>query len=267
MRNSVLLTLFDRDEITLLNTLRALTKNTLEDTEILLADDGSSIDYSALEETFSPMPLRWLRHSTLEHRPETYNIEGHNNPAHVNNWLLDQVDSERVLFLSSDVILPPHALGRAFSWDPSAIWSAYTVDMDSGVMFCGSSRPYPMMWAVAMETKVARSVRFDERYCDGMAFEDNDFMGRAALEVGRIVLDGGVLDFHQSHENVAYSDDLVGFKRSERYTIEKWGGIPFHSAVGQSNDPLELDMSEHPAGGCPSVVIKVKRSNLCRVAA
>lgn len=225
----------------LLNTMVGLKKNDLKDTEILMVDDGSTVDYTDLRETFEGMeiPFRWERCSTLEAKPEAYNIEGHNNPAWVNNRAVEMTDSENIFFLSSDTIIPPNAMNSASLWDlDKTVYSARVIDMDSGVEWCGMSRTFLANWFIGVSRKLFERVgRFDEKFLEGMAFEDTDFTGRAIIDTGKAVIDCGTLALHQSHERIAYSDGMDGYVRSQEYVRAKWGGqAPWDS----KDEPLNI---------------------------
>lgn len=226
---SVILTVYNREPLVLLNTFRALAKNDLEDVEFVVVDDGSDLDYSGLLESLGDLPVRWIKHSTLEHRPETYHIGGHNNPAHVNNVAIREAKGDELLFLSSDTLVPPHALEKVREHDLSkSVFFGSTVDLDTAAVFCGVHKVWPMCWFVAARKEdTLKCGAFDEKYCDGMAFEDNDFTARLVLGVGKGVLTSEVTCWHQSHPATAYTDDWQGFKRSEAYTRENWGGVPW----------------------------------------
>lgn len=242
VKDTVILTVYNRPELMLSNTLMALARNDLTDTEILVVDDGSDIDYTPLMDAFEQMPIRWIRRDTVVERPQTYHIDGHNNPAYVNNEAIEEARGENLLWLSSDVWLPPNALDRARKWD-RAVWVPRTVDLDTAEEFCGEHRTFPMCWAVYCSRQMCLDCGgFDEAYLLGMAFEDNDFMARLASIGGKLIVDLSVTAWHQSHEQVAYSDDGRGFKLSEDYTRQKWGGaIPWS---GNDGDPLEMQMTK-----------------------
>jgi GT2 family glycosyltransferase len=230
VKDSVILTVYNRDITIMLNTLVSLRKNNLEeDTEVLFVDDGSTEDYEDLIEMaqeWAGYPLRYLRAPEYE----AYRINGgHNNPAIVNNWALTQAQGERIFFLSSDVMLPPHAMDAARAWvDRGAIYTPRTLDMDSGNVYCGRDRPYPMMWFVGCRKADIDAIGgFDEKFCEGMAFEDNDFMGRLFQHVGKLIIDLAVTAFHQSHAQVYTQDEGVGYLKSKKYCLAKHDGVPF----------------------------------------
>lgn len=225
------MTVFDRDERVLMNTLHALARTGLPGTEVLVVDDGSTIDYSSFWPAFEGiMPLRVTSRNTIESVEGAYHIGGHNNPAWVNNRALELVETEKVIFLSSDCIVQPHLFDALARHDlAKAMVSTRVVDLDSGKVYCGTERPFPMQWCLATTTKNAIECGgFDEEYVKGMAFEDADFSARLALLTGKAVIDLGVTSWHQSHPAVYYSDDGKGYKISEEYTKRKWGGgIPW----------------------------------------
>ena len=244
MKDTIILTVFNRPELMLLNTFMGIANNDLSDTEILVVDDGSTIDYTDFQATLEGLPIRWLRRSTVHECPNTYNLGGHNNPAYVNNIAMNEAKGENLFWLSSDVILPPHALDRARRWNPNdVVWVPRTVDMDTAKEFCGPERVFPMCWGVyTTKEHCVLAGGLDERYIEGMAFEDNDFMARLAQRTGKLIVDLGVTVWHQSHAQVATSDGGDGYTRSEAYTRQKWGdAIPW---TGQADDPLGMKMNQ-----------------------
>jgi glycosyltransferase involved in cell wall biosynthesis len=240
IRDTIILTVFNRPELVLLNTLISVTKQDLADTEVLIIDDGSTVDYTDVREMLDEwkLPYRWERIATLEHRPHTYNINGYNSPAYVNNRAASMADGDNLFFLSSDTIIPPNTMGSARVWDlDKAVYTTRVVDMDSGVEWHGSSRIYPLYWFVGMSKALFNRIGgFDEEYLKGMAFDGADFSGRAALDTRKLVIDCGTLALHQTHELVAHSDGGAGFKASMAYTKKKWGGqTPWSSAEAPLN--------------------------------
>jgi glycosyltransferase involved in cell wall biosynthesis len=239
-KDTIILTVFDRPEMVLLNTLISVRKQDLTDTEVLIVDDGSSVDYTDVREMLDDwsLPYRWERISTLEDRPDTYNIEGHNNPAYVNNRAAALAEGENLFFLSSDTIIPPNTMGSARIWDlDKAVYTVRVIDMDSGVERNGADRILPLCWFLGLSKALFNRIGgFDEEYLKGMGYAAADFSGRAALDTRKVVIDRGTLALHQSHELFAYSDGGVGFKTSEAYTKKKWGGhIPWSSTAAPLN--------------------------------
>ena len=232
--DSIILTVHNRDMLTLTNTFSQLSKQDLTEAEIIVVDDGSTEDYTDLKEMFSAMPIRWLRADTVKDRPETYHIKGHNNPAHVNNLALKSAEGDNIFWLSSDTMLPPHALSRARVWmEQGAIWTCNVMDTDTGNYFLGPDRIFPMCWALASSRAAVDAVGgFDEKYLEGMGYEDNDFVGALFRHVGKLVVDGSVIALHQSHADTWMSDSGVGREKSRLYTEEKWGGIPWAYETG-----------------------------------
>jgi hypothetical protein len=173
----------------------------------------------------------WLFTNTIAERPETYHINGHNNPAYCTNLALESAvksGAETTILLSSDVLLESIAVKKALHEYPENITViGKTVDSLKGTVFCSSTKVWPMCWFVKAPTAAMAAVRLDEEYLKGMAFEDNDFMGRLFLHTKQMVIDDEIECIHQYHSPVAYSDGLRGFKISEKYTQMKWGGIPF----------------------------------------
>jgi len=244
MRDSIILTVYNRPVHVLENTLRALFKNDLEDCEVIVVDDGSNqpVLEPATPDWWDHDKVRWIKTNTLTAHPATHHINGHNNPAYVNNLALEKARGDHITFLSSDCIIPPHTLTQARK-HPRAMWVPRVMDMDTGQMWLHKKRLFPMCWFVRAPREACPE--FDEEYLKGIAFEDNDWTARVALATEEVVLDESVTIFHQSHPLVAYTqaDGTVpskptfndAYMRSEAYTRAKWGGIPW---LNQEDDPL-----------------------------
>lgn len=240
-KNTVVMTVYDRPHMTLINTLNALGKTGLQDTEILVVDDGSNASYEPLLSSYQGLPIRLVRCDTVKDRPGTYNIDGSNNPAYANNFALEHVDSENVFWMSSDVMVQPRTIFEAMKLDLSkVVWMPCVTDLDTSDEFLGPTRLAPFGWFFATKTDTLREVGWDEEYLKGIAFEDNDFMARLALHVKRFVVDMNVRAWHQSHPQKAYSDGKVGWDTNKRYTLDKWGGIPWHT---EEKSPLKIQMT------------------------
>lgn len=230
MKFTFILTVHDRPEIELLRVLQQIAKNDLRDAEVLVIDDGSETDYSDVIASMEPfLPLRWERWPTLEHKPETYHISGHKNPAFVNNKAIELAHGENLIWLSSDVLIPSHTVERLGRWDLSTrSVTARIIDIDTGNVFCGKERPMFACWLLACSKANALAVDgFDEELLKGMAFDDNDFTAKLALLTGKMVIDSSILAFHQSHAPLYLSDGGVGYQKSHKYVLDKWGGIPW----------------------------------------
>lgn len=247
---SVILTVHNRPVLTLLNTLAALAKCDLTDTRILIVDDGSDADgLEALDtalESLPDMPVTRLSWDTEAHR-ETYTLgDGHNNPAAANNVALKWCEDERieqVFWLSSDCIVPSDIFRKARNVDLTKyVYVPSTIDMDTSMVYCGKTRIFPAMWFVGTTVDACRRAGgFDEEYIRGMAFEDPDFMGRLCLTVGRLIIDLSTVVIHQSHPAIYYTDGGEGYRRSEEYTIKKWGGVPWSQ---NPDDPIKWHWKE-----------------------
>lgn len=243
-RDVVVLTVYNRPRRVLENTLRQLAKCEMADTLVLIVDDGSDAvykeQYSAMLDSgvMAGIEFTWMQADTVKDIPGTYNIDGHNNPAYVNNLAIEAAGGcERLFFLSSDVLIPKQAMTAARdAVDRGVVFTPTVLDMDTSEAFTSPARVWPMMWfCAAPYEKVADCGAFDEEFLMGMAFEDNDFIGRLALACGKLESWGNVICIHQSHSQVAYSDKLEGFKRSEAYCTKKWeGAIPWR----QNGEPL-----------------------------
>ena len=254
MKQCVAFTLYNRPPLVLLNTLGAIGKAALSvpDTEVLIVDDGSNLDYSEIVEAMSKlMPMRMIRCDTSKERPGTYSINGLNNPAYASNFALQHVDAETLFWMSSDIMPTPWVMRDALTMDLSkVVYMPCVVDLDSQCPYLSPDRLTPYGWFMASATQNFRDVGWDEEYLKGIAFEDNDFTARLAQKVGRFIIDTRWTVWHQSHPQTAYSDDLVGHNINRDYTIKKWGGIPWDKdngcplklTVGRVNNHVLMDV-------------------------
>lgn len=248
MKFSVIMTLYNRPQTVLLNTLMKLGANDWTDGEVVIVDDGSRLPYEPVIEAFKNLPVSWHRVDTVRDRPGTYNLDGYNNPAYAANYGLSKARGEYVFWMSSDVMVSPRIIHRAMDLDlRKVVWMPCVTDLDSQMEYLGPSRLAPLGWFYG--THRDNFPGWDEAYLKGIAFEDNDVMCRLALKVGRFVIDRSCRVWHQSHPQTAYSDDLKGWTINQKYTVDKWGGIPWHDMCPLSkkltevNHQMVLDMS------------------------
>jgi glycosyltransferase involved in cell wall biosynthesis len=262
VRDSIILTVFNRPVHVLANTLRALYQNDLEDTEVIVVDDGSDLETKGFLEILQE-EYQFELHDidTNQRQPDTCNFSGHNNPAYVNNCALELAQGKHITLLSSDCIIPPHAMSKAREY-PKAMWVPRVMDMDSGHLWLHRQRFFPMCWFVRAPKHAIEP--FDLEYLKGMAFEDNDWTARVALATNTVVLDENVTIFHQSHPMVAYQakDGTVPtipvansqFLTNEGYTHRKWGGVPWQA---NGADPLFRRFTHE--GGVTTAHVRLKR--------
>lgn len=255
MRDSILLTVYDRPERVLFNTFHSLRRNDLTGSEIVIVDDGSTKDYGRIKAYLMQyeVPFEWITVDTIKDRPGTYNLNGYNNPAYAWNCALDAAKGARITVLSSDCIIPPHMMNHARLCRKS-IWMSTVVDIDSGTIFLGRERIAPYGWCMSWNRENAPDVRWDEMYLKGMGFDDNDITAQLAVAHGEVRIDPGVTAFHQSHLQMAYSDGHYGMDINERYTCKKWGGVPWY---GGDDEPLGITQGRR-AG---EIVLHVERKS------
>jgi len=239
-RTSVLMTIYDRPYRVLRNTLHQLRRNDLTNTELIVVDDGSTKDYGQIKDylTQYEVPFEWIDLAPESYPFEPYNIDGLNNPSLAWNTALDAARGEIVVCLSSDCMIPPHALKHAKTPGRS-VWMSRVVDIDSCMELLGTSRIAPYGWFMSWNRE-HYDVRWDEEYLHGIAYEDNDFTAMLALASKRIDLDLQITAIHQSHPQTAYSDGHRGHDINERYTWKKWGGVPW---TGDEYDPIAISKS------------------------
>jgi glycosyltransferase involved in cell wall biosynthesis len=253
MKYSILMTVYNRPQLTLMNTMTALGQNDLADCEIVVIDDASDLPYDPLIEQWSqgPVPFRWIRIDTKKERPDTYQIDGHNNPAYAWNRAVEEAQGENVILLSSDCMPQAWAVSKIkkltslkrIFWHPCVYDLGLTnASGMTGKEFCGVGRVLPLGWMLATAKKnIVDMGGWDEGYLKGIACEDNDFAATLALHTGRFVIDKTVTVWHQSHPDTAYSDERKGWNTNMEYTQEKWGGVPFYPKMGC---PLQFRQTE-----------------------
>lgn len=262
MRDSILMTVYNRPERVLFNTFHGLRRNRLlVESEIVIVNDGSTWDYSRLKDylTKYEVPYRWIDINTVEDCPDTYNIDGYNNPVHAWNVALDAAKGSRITVVSSDCIVPPHMMNHARKCGKS-VWMSTVVDMDSGMIYLGGPRTAPYGWCMTWNRENAPDVRWDENYLKGMGFDDNDITAQLAIAHGDIVIDPEVTVFHQSHPAVAYSDGHFGHDINERYILKKWGGVPWK---GDEDEPLAITKGKRNG----AIVLHVERKPMAEMEA
>ncbi len=230
VRESILMTCYNREPEVLLNTLRWLASCDLSESEIIIVDDGSTLDYSWADLYKERLNMRWV---TMPEYPALRIDGGFNNPAKAFNKALQEAHGERICILSSDVIVPERVLMKARqSYNPNAVWCPMIVDLATSAEYCGPHRVFPMPWFLYLSKgKAIEAGGWDENFLFGMCWEDNDFVGRLALVTDQINCDWTSVCWHQSHFQPAYvqtEDVIEANKRNCKYITTKWaGGIPF----------------------------------------
>lgn len=228
---TVVMTVFNRPLITLTNTLMYL-RQCLPDSPVIVVDDASD-KLPQLREMCESFRCEYLRCDTVAEVEGCYHIDGYNNPAHAFNRGLEKVGTQLVAIMSSDLmvqakcadVLKHYAENAVFE---SAVWTPTIVDMQSGAPFLAPNVLWPMPWFMVCDRERLRAVGdYDENYCKGIAFEDNDLSARLLCELGSLIVDGNCVAWHQSHPQTAYSDGGRGWSVNEKYTVQKWGGVPF----------------------------------------
>jgi len=227
---SILMTVYNREPEVLLNTFRWLASCDLSDSEIIVVDDGSTMDYSWIEAYKDRFNLKWIK---MDDYP-AYRINGYNNPARAFNRALQEAQGERICVMSSDVIVPERVIAKARQdYAPGSVWCPMVVDLATSQEYCGPHRPFPMPWFLYLSrAKAVECGGWDENFLFGCCWEDNDFVGRLALVTDQINCDWQSVVWHQSHYQPAYEvkdeEVLNANQRNRRAITTKWaGGIPF----------------------------------------
>jgi len=237
--NSILMTVFNRPPRVLRNTLHALAQNDLTNCEVIIVDDGSTVDYGDLVKRY-----RWLRIEPDEYPDWTYTIphpDGGviNNPALAWNRAIAEAQGKRLMFLSSDCMVPEFGVAEAKNCK-EFYWLATVMDQATNLMYVCEKKPIPLhFFSSCKKSHVEAIGGFDEEYLKGIAFEDNDFGARLGLHCGQALISIDTLVMHQSHPQTAYSDGHLGLHTSEAYTVKKWGGVPWRDM--DMRDPVSLE--------------------------
>lgn len=248
VKTSVLMTVHDREPEVLLATLRSLHRGGLGESELIIVDDRSSMDYSWVRDYAKPRfsNVKWI--PTGDYKG--FRVEGYGNPSRAFNVGVEIATGECLVVMSSDVIVTPGAIKSLERyWTPECLWTPCVIDMDSRHEYCGPTRPFPMPWMLAMPTKVAQeSGGWDEAFLDGLCYEDNDFVARMALRLGTIRCDWDAIVYHQSHIQPAYdttSEEVLAANfRNRDACKKKWQGIPFDPDV----TPFTITKRPDPSG-------------------
>lgn len=246
------MSVFNRSPRVLRNTLHALRKNDLENCEILICDDGSTVNYDEIRSYMDQyeMPYRWFRIEPFEYPPWTYTLphpDGGvtNNPALAMNRLIELAEGRRLMFLSSDCMLPKDSVKMAKRRAGNYYYIASVMDQASNMMYVGEHRPLPLHFFACVKKEHVEAINgFDEEFLRGLGFEDNDFGVRLGLHCGAVMFDLRTMVVHQSHPPLAYSDGRLGFSKNEDHIRSKWGGLPW---VGNNSpdDPVQISVSRN----------------------
>lgn len=233
MKESIIMTVADRDTVLLLSVLRALACDPLEDTEIIIVDDCSTIDYEPLVAGMGTENVRLVKMDPYEAFQMGEN-KNYGNPAKAFNRGLMEAKGEYVAIMSSDTIVPPRVLQAARKFrGENVVYCPMCIDLFSGMEYCGPHRTFPMPWFLYCRRDACiEAGGWDENYMMGLCWEDNDFLGRLALTTDGIVFDWSCIVWHHSHPQPAYDIDNIWIKnandRNRLYTMDKWAsGMPF----------------------------------------
>lgn len=262
MKTSILMTVHDREPEVLLATLRALRRSgaSSEDVEIVIANDRSEMTYEWLIE----YACRWL--SVVWVKVPAYDAfrlpGGHNGPSRAFNEALRASSGERIVVMSSDIIVTPGAFRAMLAHDvDEGMWTPKVWDIDGRPFreYCGPSRIFPMPWFLLASRRALMEVGgWDEEYLLGLSFDDNDIAARVGLYHGKFFVDFDQVVFHQSHDPV--SPGNAAHETNRKYTKEKWQGIPFDG----ENTPFDVSRRPHPSGRMV-FECKAKKELLARV--
>ncbi len=243
VKSSVLLTVYDREYEVILACLRGLSRSLDEDSEVIVVNDGSSMNYAGVKAYGTKMlpNFRWIEMPEYD----AFRIEpGFNNPAKAFNAALEAASGDRVYVMSSDVLVSKPVIERSMRYDfEEMAWTPLVVDTDSGMQYCGPLRLFPAPWFLGCSRKhLIACGGWDETYLQGMCYEDNDFIGRIMLQTKRFIGDWSVAVYHMSHDQPAYAVSDPAIAEANRvnreYTKAKWAGIPFGGSEDACFDVL-----------------------------
>lgn len=231
---SILLTLHDREPEVILATLRSLYRSGGAGMQIIMVDDRSRLDYSWVKQYAEARFREVVCIETGDY--EAWRMKGgENSPAKAFNIALNSASHERVIIMSSDVIVTPNAVvGAIMARIEKGPWVCRVVDLDTGREYCGQQKLFPMPWFLVAKKEDCVAVGgWDESYLQGLCYEDNDFIGRLSAHKGFLLFDWGCTVWHNSHDQPAYKiEDPEIAKANDRnkaITMKKWGGVPFDS--------------------------------------
>lgn len=221
VRSSILMTVYNRPVKVLEDTLDSVVRSAFGVCdEIVVIDDGSTVDYGKFENE----KIKWVR---IEKDPRAYSIDGTNNPARAWNHALEVATGDIIISMASDCIVPLRGVSAAVdAASKGQFWQCRVINSRNNEEFLGKDRLAPYGWFMAWD-RTRHNLIWDENYMKGIAFEDNDMTARLAQAFGGVTIDLDVTVTHQSHPQVAYSDNLSGWHINQKYTMEKWGGIPW----------------------------------------
>jgi hypothetical protein len=234
VRLAILTSVFRRDRFIFEPTIRRARRAFPDATICIWADDKHPDKYveNLAYETHSKLEAG----SALDAIPDAYHINGHKDPSWAMNRCFDMAkkyDPTHLLLLGSDVIVSPLFLEAWKSFDPDEmLWTPRVVDLDTSAVYCSTQRIWPMNWSLLCRREWFEDCGgFDENFMRGIAFEDNDLTGRMLQKAGFIMFDDRVTAWHQSHDQTAYSDNMVGFNINKAYIEQKWQSdcAPFNS--------------------------------------
>lgn len=233
MRLAILTSVYRRDRFIFEPTIRRARRAFPDATISIWCDDKDAGDYleQLADETKSELGVG----SALDAVPDCYHIRGHKNPSWAMNRAFDLAkkhDPTHLLLLGSDILVSPY-FERAFqTFDTDEmLWCPRVVDLDSSAVYACTDRIWPMNWSLLTKRSWFEDIGgFDENFMRGIAFEDNDLTGRLLKQAKFILFDDRVTAWHQSHDPIAYSDNMYGFNINKAYIEKKWNSdaAPFN---------------------------------------
>jgi glycosyltransferase involved in cell wall biosynthesis len=270
VKQSIVMTVFDRPIEILLRTLRGLLECDMDDTQVVVVNDLSRLSYVSIHRYFKDN----FEHGVWIDMPEyeAFRLEdGTNNPSRAFNRAVEVAEADRIIVMSSDVLVPPRTMAKARKQNfEAAAWTPYVEDTFGSTRglereYCGPRRLLPAPWFLGMSRSVLLSVGgWDEAYLAGISYEDNDVVGRVALKTGRFVGDWSEKVYHQGHGQVAYimerPDVLEATVRNREYTMTKWGGIPFDREFTPFDVVRKMQTSGDVAHECIDKAGKLERA-------
>jgi len=123
------------------------------------------------------------------------------------NAALKMAKADRVLIIGAEIVAPADAVSWASAFDPNDMtaWFAACSDEDSGTVYVGPSSKGAFPYCVALpRAPLAAIGGWDEKFAEGIVFDDVDLAARLLLAGVRFRWDFAREAVHQSHIKIGH---------------------------------------------------------------